>query len=54
LIKKWKKLKWKLKWEKELDLDVSDIWWKKQTILFFKITKDVELRWFHYRQQVEP
>lgn len=38
-----------MKWEKELDMNVNNIWWKRQNLLFFKITNDVQLRWFQYR-----
>ena len=44
-----KKPKSELKWEKELDMNVNNIWWKRQNLLFFKITNDVQLRWFQYR-----
>lgn len=46
---KWNKPKSELKWEKELDMNVNNIWWKRQNLLFFKITNDVQLRWFQYR-----
>jgi hypothetical protein len=46
---KWKKPKCELRWEQELNLEVNHLWWKKQNDIFFKITDDIQLRWFHYR-----
>lgn len=44
-----KKPKSESKWENILDLNVDDSLWKKQNILFFKITNDIQLKWFNYR-----
>lgn len=46
---KYRKPKSEIKWENILNLNVDNSWWKKQNILFFKITNDIQLRWFNYR-----
>lgn len=49
ISQKYKKPKSESKWENILDLNVDGSWWRKQNILFFKITNDIQLRWFNYR-----
>ena len=38
-----------MKWEKEFNLEVDSNWWKTKNSLIFKVTNDIQIRWFQYR-----
>ena len=38
-----------MKWEKEFNLEVNSNWWKTKNSLIFKVTNDIQIRWFQYR-----